>query len=92
MLQQFKTRRSNEHLLPPVRSFHILQGVKLDRVYRVMRYGGTALLSMAYLVVISISVIEKHSMSSYLIMSFFIVFLIAAIAILPHLKTIKNNY
>jgi hypothetical protein len=91
MLQQFKTRRSNEHSLPPERSFHLLQGVKLDRVYRVMRFGGTALLSMAYLVVISISIIEKHPMSSYLMMSFLIVFLIVVLAILPHLKTIKNN-
>jgi hypothetical protein len=92
MLQQFKTRRSNEHSMTSERSFHLLQDVKLDRVYRVMRYVGTALLSMAYLVVIVICVIEKHPMSSYLMMSLFIVFLIGAIAILPHIKTIKNNY
>jgi succinate-acetate transporter protein len=92
MLQQFKTRRSNEHSIPPERSFQLLKDVKLNRVYQVIRFMGTALLSMAYLVVIFICVIEEHTMSSYLIISLIIVFLIVAIALLPHIKTIKNNY
>jgi hypothetical protein len=91
MLQQLKTRGSNEHSTSSERSFHLFQNVKWDRFYQVLRYIGTALLSVAYLVVTGICVIEEHPMSSYLILPLFIVFLIAVIAILPQIKNIKNN-
>jgi len=91
MLKQFKTRGSDEHSMRTDRPFQLLQDIKWDRVYRVLRYIGIALLSIAYLVVTVIGVIDKHPMSSYLMMSLFIVFLILALAILPHFKTIKKN-
>jgi hypothetical protein len=74
--------------MPIERSFQPLRDVKLDRVYRIMIYLSTALLSMACQVFIVICYIEKHSMSSYLILSLFLIFIISAIPILPH---IKNN-
>jgi hypothetical protein len=77
--------------MPTERSFQPLRDVKLDRVYRIMIYLSTALLSTAYLVFIVICDIEKHSMSSYLILSLFLIFIISAIPILPQIKNIKNN-
>ncbi|MFT5925677.1 MAG: hypothetical protein ACI9WL_000418 [Rubritalea sp.] len=91
MLQQLKSSGSKEHSMPSERSFHLLQEVKLDRFYQVLRYIGTTLLSMAYLVVTVICVIEEHPMSSYLILPLFMVFLIAVIAILPQIKNIKKK-
>jgi hypothetical protein len=91
MLQQLKTRGSNEHSTPIERSLHLFQNLKWDRFHQVLRYIGTALLSAAYLVVTVICVMEEHPMSSYLILPFYIIFLIAAIAILSQIKNIKNN-
>jgi hypothetical protein len=91
MLQRFKVKGFPEHVTLHQRSFHLLQDVGLDRVCQVLRYLGIALLSIAYLVVTVICVLQKHPMSSYLMMPLCIVFLIAAVAILSQIKKIKNN-
>ena len=91
MLQQISTRLYNERSVRSFKTIHILPNLNLQNLAQVLRYVGTAVLVIAYLIVTIFCCVEEHPISSYLLMPIGVAFIIAAIAILPMLKKTNDN-
>lgn len=89
MLQQLNTRESNNGSTS--RTIHIFPNLNLERLYKFLRYGLIAALTVAYVIVSVVCFIQNHPMSTYLIMPIAIVLLIATIHFLSKLNNTKDN-